>query len=60
MNTTTTLNSRTTDATTISLQQGYFAKRNALDWIFAAIALAGADAASNDRAAVRLQNGRGG
>ncbi|HQR99881.1 MULTISPECIES: c-type cytochrome biogenesis protein CcsB [unclassified Polaromonas] len=41
MNTTTTLNSRTTDATTISLQQGYFAKRNALDWIFAAIALAG-------------------
>ncbi|MDP2449245.1 MAG: c-type cytochrome biogenesis protein CcsB [Polaromonas sp.] len=41
MNTTTTLNSRTTDATTISLQQGYFAKRNALDWIFAAIVLAG-------------------
>ncbi|MDI1237844.1 MAG: c-type cytochrome biogenesis protein CcsB [Polaromonas sp.] len=41
MNTTTTLSSRTTDATTISLQEGYFAKRNALDWIFAAIALAG-------------------
>ncbi len=38
---TTTLSSRTTDATTISLQEGYFAKRNALDWIFAAIALAG-------------------
>jgi len=38
---TTTLSSRTTDATTISLQQGYFAKRNALDWIFAAIVLAG-------------------
>ncbi|MDI1271498.1 MAG: c-type cytochrome biogenesis protein CcsB [Polaromonas sp.] len=41
MNTTTTLNSRTTDATTIILQQGYFAKRNALDWIFAALVLAG-------------------
>ncbi|MEO8020578.1 c-type cytochrome biogenesis protein CcsB [Polaromonas sp.] len=38
---TTTLSSRTTDANTISLQQGYFAKRNALDWIFAVIALVG-------------------
>ncbi|MDO8441497.1 MAG: c-type cytochrome biogenesis protein CcsB [Polaromonas sp.] len=38
---TTTLSSRTTDATTISLQEGYFAKRNALDWIFAVIALVG-------------------
>lgn len=38
---TTTLSSRTTDANTISLQQGYFAKRNALDWIFAAIVLVG-------------------
>lgn len=38
---TTTLNSRTTDANTINLQQGYFAKRNALDWIFAAIVLVG-------------------
>ncbi|MGC1172788.1 c-type cytochrome biogenesis protein CcsB [Polaromonas sp.] len=38
---TTTLSSRTTDANTISLQQGYFAKRNVLDWIFAAVALAG-------------------
>jgi cytochrome c-type biogenesis protein CcsB len=38
---TTTLSSRTTDANTISLQQGYFAKRNALDWIFAAIVAAG-------------------
>lgn len=38
---TTTLSSRTTDANTISLQQGYFAKRNALDWIFAAIVMAG-------------------
>jgi cytochrome c-type biogenesis protein CcsB len=38
---TTTLSSRTSDATTISLQQGYFAKRNALDWIFAAIVLVG-------------------
>lgn len=38
---TTTLNSRTTDANTISLQQGYFAKRNALDWIFAALVLVG-------------------
>ncbi|WP_096667060.1 c-type cytochrome biogenesis protein CcsB [Polaromonas sp. AET17H-212] len=38
---TTTLNSRTTNATTISLQEGYFARRNALDWIFAAIVLAG-------------------
>lgn len=38
---TTTLSSRTTDANTISLQQGYFAKRNVLDWIFAAIVLVG-------------------
>jgi cytochrome c-type biogenesis protein CcsB len=38
---TTTLSSRTTDANTISLQQGYFAKRNALDWIFAAMVLVG-------------------
>jgi len=38
---TTTLSSRTTDANTISLQQGYFAKRNVFDWIFAAIALVG-------------------
>ncbi|OOG41249.1 c-type cytochrome biogenesis protein CcsB [Polaromonas sp. A23] len=38
---TTTLSSRTTDANTISLQQGYFAKRNALDWIFAAIVVVG-------------------
>jgi cytochrome c-type biogenesis protein CcsB len=41
MNTTTTLSSRTTDATTISLHQGYFAKRNLPDWLFAALALVG-------------------
>lgn len=38
---TTTLSSRTADATTISLHEGYFAKRNALDWIFAALVLVG-------------------
>jgi cytochrome c-type biogenesis protein CcsB len=38
---TTTLSSRTTDATTISLQEGYFAKRKLTDWLFAALALAG-------------------
>jgi len=41
MNTTTTLSSRGTDATTISLHEGYFAKRNLTDWIFAALVLAG-------------------
>ena len=41
MNTTTTLSARGSDASTISLQEGYFAKRNALDWVFAALALAG-------------------
>ena len=41
MNTTTTLNSRTAGAATISLHEGYFAKRNLLDWIFAALVLAG-------------------
>jgi hypothetical protein len=39
--TTTTLSSRGTDATTISLQEGYFAKRSLADWIFAALVLAG-------------------
>ena len=39
--TTTTLNARSTDATTISLHEGYFAKRNLFDWIFAALTLAG-------------------
>ncbi len=38
---TTTLSSRTTDASTISLQQGYFAKRNTLDWVFALVVLVG-------------------
>ncbi len=38
---TTTLSSRTADAATISLQEGYFAKRNLLDWIFAALTLVG-------------------
>jgi len=38
---TTTLNSRSTDATTISLHEGYFAKRKLFDWIFAALTLAG-------------------
>ncbi len=38
---TTTLSSRTTDASTIHLQQGYFAKRNALDWLFALVVLVG-------------------
>jgi cytochrome c-type biogenesis protein CcsB len=38
---TTTLSSRTTDATTISLHEGYFAKRNLLDWLFAAVVLVG-------------------
>jgi cytochrome c-type biogenesis protein CcsB len=38
---TTTLSSRTTDASTIHLQQGYFAKRNALDWVFALVVLVG-------------------
>ncbi|MFN3569846.1 MAG: c-type cytochrome biogenesis protein CcsB, partial [Polaromonas sp.] len=41
MNTTTTLSSRGTDATTISLQEGYFARRSLADWIFAALVLAG-------------------
>jgi len=41
MNTTTTLSSRTTDAATISLHQGYFAKRNLPDWLFAALVLVG-------------------
>jgi cytochrome c-type biogenesis protein CcsB len=39
--TTTTLNARSTDASTISLHEGYFAKRNLFDWIFAALTLAG-------------------
>ncbi|MDP3605994.1 MAG: cytochrome c biogenesis protein CcsA, partial [Polaromonas sp.] len=39
--TTTTLSSRGTDATTISLQEGYFARRSLVDWIFAALVLAG-------------------
>lgn len=39
--TTTTLSSRGTDASTISLQEGYFAKRSLADWIFAALVLAG-------------------
>jgi cytochrome c-type biogenesis protein CcsB len=38
---TTTLSSRTATATTINLNQGYFAKRNLPDWFFAALALAG-------------------
>ncbi|MDP3413705.1 MAG: cytochrome c biogenesis protein, partial [Polaromonas sp.] len=39
--TTTTLSSRGTDATTISLQEGYFARRSLVDWIFAVLVLAG-------------------
>jgi len=39
--TTTTLNARNTDESTISLHEGYFAKRNLFDWIFAALTLAG-------------------
>lgn len=39
--TTTTLSARGSDASTISLQEGYFAKRNLADWIFAALVLAG-------------------
>ncbi|MBC7600741.1 MAG: c-type cytochrome biogenesis protein CcsB [Polaromonas sp.] len=39
--TTTTLNARSTDPSTISLHEGYFAKRNLFDWIFAALTLAG-------------------
>jgi len=38
---TTTLNKRNTDANTISLHEGYFAKRNLFDWIFAVLTLAG-------------------
>jgi len=41
MNTTTTLSSRGNDATTISLHEGYFAKRSLMDWVFAALVLAG-------------------
>ncbi len=39
--TTTTLSSRGNNANTISLHEGYFAKRSLADWIFAALVLAG-------------------